>query len=168
MSFFLRYTWKRNFRIWGVAVVGILVGVHVFLNYPLYQEEKRLQAEKALWLAEEHGPLPRVGNSRAVGIPSLEKVPAVIEICQAVFKDEGVEVLFLNVERIAADPQAQLDFAVLHLHWQGAWSGIERALSRVETLDQLRVRVQEVTLKQGGGEGTIEIYFQGYQPTPGT
>lgn len=179
----LDFSWARRFWVWGLIGFLGLVWAGVLAFYSLYQEENRLQAEKAAWQAvqtDHFDPSELSSSSLIAGIPSLEQLPALMEACQAVFHEEGIEVSSLNVERIAADtggtvrqggPSAQggtsgmlLNFALVRLHWKGTWAGIERGLARLENHDKFRVRVQEVSLKQGGGEGTLEIYFR--SPVP--
>lgn len=198
---FLDFSWARSFWVWGLIGFLGLVSAGVFAFYPLYQEENRLQAEKAAWQAvqpDHFDPSELSSSSLIAGIPSLEQLPALMEACQAVFHEEGIEVSSLNVERIASDtggsvaqggpsalggttmqggtsaqsgtavqggtPGVLLNFALVRLHWKGTWAGIERGLVSLENNEKFRVRVQEVSLKQGGGEGTLEIYFR--SPVP--
>lgn len=58
------------------------------------------------------------------------------------------------------DSGALLDYALVHLRWQGSWSGIEQGLARLESHHDFRIRVEEVSLKPGGGEGVVQIYFR--------
>ncbi|TWH60671.1 hypothetical protein DesLBE_5116 [Desulfitobacterium sp. LBE] len=91
----------------------------------------------------------------------MDDVLLVMDKCIKTFKEENLAVSSYHLEGIfegEANPSF-LHFALTRLEVQGAWSGIERGLTRIETMPQGGVHVEEAVLAEDGGKILLKIFF---------
>lgn len=144
-----------SLMIGGIGVVSVL--------RPLQSRIAALEQEKGHWQEVLASPSP--GNrNKGFTIPHMEKLPDLIEGCQEIFLQQGVDVKGFNVERFAQATgnisSANLDYAIVRMHWRGSWQNIEKALEELEESTNLGILVQEVLLDKEGGQGSFWIYFR--------
>jgi hypothetical protein len=96
-------------------------------------------------------------------IPAALQLPSIIDLCQSCLARNNIEVTSFNVESFAergeAAPIPNLDYASIRMHFQGKWQDAEAGMNELEHLNNLAIRVQEVTLMPAGGETLLRIYF---------
>ncbi len=142
-----------------VSVISLILGL-VFYLIPLKARIDSLELEKSHWeeaLSSAATPDPKIQ------IPTLDKLPMVIELCQNRLAENGVKVSSFNVERFSDKQESHvpvgLDYANLRMHFRGTWQEIEAGLNELERMDKLAIQVQEVILTPIGGETLLRIYI---------
>ncbi|KLU58577.1 hypothetical protein CEB3_c45930 [Peptococcaceae bacterium CEB3] len=160
----------RNRTAWLAGVSIFLLCAffsYIFCLRPSWSRLNRLGVEKEHWLAvlsQFSG--GETGTGIGTKVPTLAELPGLVESCRRAFLTAGVHVESLSVERFgetaASTPQKvdHLDYALLRLQWTGSWPAIEQALSGLERDQSLGIGVREVHLRQGGGEGLLQVYFR--------
>ncbi|MDD2234218.1 MAG: hypothetical protein PHZ11_08140 [Desulfitobacteriaceae bacterium] len=118
------------------------------------------QAEKAYW---EGLLFSGINPGESIGIPTADKLPEIIELCQDCLIKNRVEIASFNVEKFTGITEPAdsggLDYANLRIYFLGKWQEIETGLNELEHMDKLAIHVQEVILKPEGGEALLQIYF---------
>ena len=143
-----------------VSLFSLILGL-VFYLIPLKARINSLELEKNQWeeVLSSTATLDPIINQ----IPTLDKLPMVIELCQNYLVKNGVEVSSFNVERFSEKQESHdpvgFDYANLRMHFRGSWQEIEAGLNDLERMDKLAIQVQEVILTSTGGETLLRIYF---------
>jgi len=153
-------------RITTRSLKGIMIGVlacnmiaFLMLYQPAYLQLCSLQEDKMHW--EE---VLRKGVSyTSTPIPTMDKLPDMIEQCRNAFVNQGVNVVSVNVERFGerreAGKGASIDYALVRLRLLGQWQGIVTSLKELEEMQGVGIHAQEVVLAEPGGEALLQIYF---------
>jgi hypothetical protein len=119
-----------------------------------------LQLEKNHWQTLLAAGEPSVAGCE---IPTEDRLPAIIELCQASLSKNSIMVTSFNVERFAEKKEAAagpaLDYASIRIHFLGKWTDAEAGISELEHLNNLVIHVQEVALTPAGGETLLRIYL---------
>lgn len=118
------------------------------------------QAEKVYW----EGILSSGINPReSAEIPTADKLPEIIELCQDCLVKNQIEIASFNVEKFSGIAETAdsggLDYANLRIYFLGKWQEIETGLNELEHMDKLAIHIQEVILKPEGGEVLLQIYL---------
>ncbi|MFZ3102852.1 MAG: hypothetical protein WA113_11765 [Desulfitobacteriaceae bacterium] len=143
-----------------VFLISLILGT-VFYLLPLKARLDALSLEKRHWtevpvLSSGATPDPEIE------IPTLDKLPRIIELCQNCLVRNAVEITSFNVERFSEKkdyPIPSLDYASLRMHFHGTWQEMETGLNELERLENLAIQIQEVVLIPGGGETLLRIYI---------
>ena len=150
----------------GITVVFLLCTVLGFLLLwqPVYLQLRSLQNEKTYWQQVlRTGVTNTKTDTKAATIPTMDKLPDIIEQCRGAFVKEGVDVVALNVERFGEQREtgngASLDYGLVRLHLRGNWEGIVTSLKALEETREGNIHLQEVVLDAEGGEALLQIYF---------
>lgn len=91
----------------------------------------------------------------------MDDLLLVMDECVRMFREENLAVRSYHLEGIfegEANPSF-LRFALIRLQVQGAWSGIERGLTRIEGMSEGGIYVEEAVLEENGGEILLKLFF---------
>lgn len=154
-------------RISGLLALCIVGGFILFWQ-PAYAQLRSLQKEKTYWQqALKAGETPSQAEATVEAIPTLDRLPDLIEQCRGVFAKESVEVVSVNVERFGEQFKAgegeglSLNYGLVRFRFQGAWEDIVSALQTLEENREAVYHCQEVVLNARAGEALFKIYFRG-------
>ncbi len=152
---------KASLFLMVVSLIGLILG-SVFYLLPLKARVEALLFEKRQWLTVPVLSLEATPDPK-IEIPTLDKLPRIIELCQDRLEKNGVEITSFKVERFSEKQESQvsvgLDYANLRMHFHGTWQEIEAGLNELERMDKLAIQVQEVVLTLTGGETLLRIYY---------
>ncbi len=151
---------NRSLFLIVVTLISLILGA-VFYLLPLKARLDSLILEKSHWIA-----VPVLSSGATpdpkIEIPTLDKLPMIIELCQNCLERNAVEITSFNVERFSEKKVSLipgLDYASVRMHFRGTWQEIETGLNELERMEKLAIQVQEVVLTSGGGETLLRIYF---------
>ncbi|SHN78604.1 hypothetical protein [Desulfitobacterium chlororespirans] len=91
----------------------------------------------------------------------MDDLLLVMDECVRMLREENLAVRSYHLEGVfegEANPSF-LHFALIRLKVQGAWSGIERGLTRIEGISEGGIYVEEAVLKENEGEILLKIFF---------
>lgn len=143
-----------------VFLISLILGT-VFYLLPLKARIDSLLLERSHWIAVQILSSRAIPDSK-IEIPTLDKLPMIIELCQNYIARNAVEITSFNVERFSEKKDSlipSLDYASLRMHFHGTWDEMETGLNELERMEKLAIQVQEVVLTPGGGEALLRIYF---------
>lgn len=145
-----------------VGVALLLMGAAL---WALQGKIQQLSQEKQYWQMQMEQTPSKV---KEVNLPGLLDLPPLIDGCQNEFKEQAVQVISANLDRLgeetgkSPDQSSGLSYALFHFKLKGSWSGIEAALNRIENIPDRTIQVQEVRLNSESGDVVLKIYF--YEP----
>ncbi|MBC2721866.1 hypothetical protein [Desulfosporosinus sp.] len=149
----------RSLRGIIVGVFACVVIMFIMLWQPAYYRLDSLREEKTHWEKVLKTGVTYTGAD----IPTMDQLPAMIELCRGEFVNQGVDVVSLNVERFGERREvgkgASIDYSLVRLRLHGQWQGIVSALKALEEMQEVSVHAQEVVLAKEGGEALLQIYF---------
>ncbi|WP_425807654.1 hypothetical protein ACHOLT_09815 [Desulfitobacterium sp. Sab5] len=125
----------------------------------------QLNGEKQYWQVQAEQ-IP--SEAMKINLPGLLDLPTLIEECQDEFKEQAVQVVYANLDRIGEEnnkstgQSSGLNYALFHFKLKGSWSGIEAALNQIENSTNKSIQLQEVRLNSESGDVALKIYF--YEP----
>ncbi|MHB8124049.1 MAG: hypothetical protein ACYDEJ_00170 [Desulfitobacteriaceae bacterium] len=142
-----------------IFLISLVISL-LFYLLPLKAQIDSLQLEKRHWVAEiSSGTIPDPKSE----MPTFDKLPLIIELCQNCLSKNGVKISSFNVERFSEKQESlvpvSLDYANLRMHFRGTWQEIEAGLNELEHMNKLAIQVQEVVLTPAGGETLLRIYM---------
>ncbi|AHF08628.1 hypothetical protein [Desulfitobacterium metallireducens] len=154
-------------RLKYLVIVGGALFLMGLIYYPIHDKNQELNVERKYWQAQVELQRPEI---QQVMFPTLMDLPTTIEECQRFFKEENVQVLSVNLDRIeneskdsiSSDQPRRLSYALFHFKLAGSWSGIETAFQHLENNSDQAIQIQEVRLNPEGGESVLKVYF--YEP----
>lgn len=143
-----------NIILAGAIVLLCLIGGRLIVDW---QVKGDLEAE--LWQGDSQ--MAAVDTERFVEVlPSQDDLFRVIDECVQIFQSEEVAIRSYQLEEIAADGNlAELNYALIRFRLQGAWTGIERGVSKIEGIPNQGIQVKEALISQDRGEILFKIYF---------
>ncbi|WP_434511833.1 hypothetical protein [Desulfitobacterium sp. AusDCA] len=145
-----------------IAAAFLLIGSAV---WSVQGKIHQLNGEKQYWQVQaEQLPLA----AKSVNLPGLLDLPKLIEECQNIFKEQAIQVISANLDRLgednnkSAEQSSGLNYALFHFKLKGSWSGIEAALNKIEKNSGQSIQLQEVRLNSESSDVALKIYF--YEP----
>jgi hypothetical protein len=150
----------REHTFFFLIITFLICLIFTSVFYWLSVQINSWQAEKIFW----EGVLSSGINSKeSIEIPTADKLPEIIELCQDCLIKNKVAIASFNVEEFSGITEPAdsggLDYANLRIYFLGKWQEIEIGLNELEHMDKLAIHVQEVILKPEGGEALLQIYF---------
>lgn len=141
----------------GISLLFILLAGSLI---PIFREITTVQGEIRGW---EEVVLKPPKSEVTITSPKAEELPAVINQCVQIFKEEEVGIRSFNLERFgegAGSQPSYFNYALVRFKLEGSWKNLQRGLEKVESLSMQAIQVQEAQLTTGGGEILLKLYFQ--------
>ena len=142
----------------GRVLIFLFLGgalIYQLIWLPAQSEITRLRGEQLSLeeMVHQEAAIPLKGsNLYRSGEADL---PVIFDKCCRNFSEQGVQVTDFKMEMRGERDNG--DYILVHIQWQGEWSGIIEGLTSLEQSNHWRT--QELNLVENGGHGMLKIFF---------